>query len=92
MGAVESVVMAQPPEDVVSLEGPVEELDGELILRIPLSEGGDKLVSCTRSIAHVGGDCLNIVIPKFMADKIGIVAGSQVAVHNRDGRFHVSLA
>ena len=27
------LVMAQPPEDVVSLEGPVEKLDGELILR-----------------------------------------------------------
>jgi hypothetical protein len=30
--------------DIVSIEGPVELVDGKLMLRIPLSAGGDKLV------------------------------------------------
>jgi hypothetical protein len=30
--------------DIVSIEGPVELVDGKLMLHIPLSAGGDKLV------------------------------------------------
>ena len=31
--------------DAVSIEGPVELIDGQLTLRIPLAAGGDKLAS-----------------------------------------------
>lgn len=34
--------------EVTSLEGPVIKKDGQLILLIPLSEGGEELITCSR--------------------------------------------
>ncbi len=67
-------------EGVTSLEGPVESIDGELTLRIPLAAGGARLKRCARSISYVDGDFLNIIIPGWLADKINISDGSIVGV------------
>ncbi|MEI8288002.1 MAG: hypothetical protein WCH99_00905 [Verrucomicrobiota bacterium] len=50
-------------EDVTSLEGPLESIDGKLMLRIPLAAGGQSLVACSRGIGVVDGDSLKVVIP-----------------------------
>jgi hypothetical protein len=73
---------------------PVENVAGKLTLRIPLNEGGNEFVDCTRPIAHVDleHDCLNIVIPEWLAKKAGISEGSKVVNSNEGGRFHLQLA
>jgi len=75
--------------DVVSIGGPVEEIDGELQLRIPLDAGGRQLIECSRGIANVQGDFLVVVIPPWLAEKLGLFPGSSVVVHNRDGKFSI---
>jgi len=42
-------------EEVMSLEGPVLRINGELMLFIPLDAGGDELVECSRGISEVQG-------------------------------------
>jgi len=80
-----------PADQQAWLEGPVELIDGKLTLSIPLSEGGTKLQASARSISYVANDCLNVVIPDWLAKKLGIVEGTRVGVDNRDGRFNVTL-
>jgi hypothetical protein len=76
------------------LEGPVENVAGQLTIRIPLNEGGDQFVHCTRRIAVVDleHDCLNIMIPKWLAKKAGISEGTIVVISNEGGKFHLQLA
>jgi hypothetical protein len=66
-------------------------IDGKLTLSIPLSEGGTKLLARARSISYIANDCLNIVIPDWLAKKLKIVEGTRVGVDDRDGRFNVTL-
>jgi hypothetical protein len=40
-------------DEVVSLEGPVLKINGELVLMIPLDAGGSELVDCSRGISSV---------------------------------------
>ena len=54
---------------VVSLEGPVELVDGKLMLRIPLSAGGQDLVEAARGLGKVDGEHLVVVIPPWLAEE-----------------------
>jgi len=76
-------------ENITSLKGPVESVDGRLVLRIPLAAGGSQLVECSRGIGEVEGECLNVSIPAWLAEKLGIQAGSHVRVDNHDGKFNI---
>ena len=76
-------------EDVTSLEGPVEKIDGKLMLLIPLGAGGGRLIECSRGIAEIEGDLLKIVIQDWLADLLRIQAGSRVSVDNKDGKFNI---
>jgi hypothetical protein len=76
--------------DIVSLEGPVELVDGELVVRIPLSAGGDKLAPLARGIGQVIGDCLVVEIRPWLAEKLRIGEGSLVVVDNRNGKFTIT--
>jgi len=40
-------------EEPISIEGAVEVVDGKLVLRIPLSVGGDKLTTLSRGIGQI---------------------------------------
>jgi hypothetical protein len=77
-------------EDVTSLEGPVELVDGKLTLLIPLEEGGDEFVDCSRGISEIQGDCLKIVIPEWLAGSLRVEAGDMVSVNNANGKFNIS--
>jgi hypothetical protein len=79
-------------EKVMSLEGPVLKVDGELVLMIPLSEGGDELVECSRGISEVQGKYLKIVIQEWLAGMLRIEEGDLVCVHNTDGKFHINAS
>ena len=74
----------------ISLEGPVELIDGKLTLQIPLAAGGDKLAPLTRGIGTVDGENLTVVIKPWLAEKLRIGAGSLVLVDNLNGKFTIT--
>ena len=77
-------------EEVTSLQGPVEIYRGHLTIRIPLAAGGDKFVGCTRGIGEIEGEFLNIIIRPWLAEKLGLCAGSLVSIDNNNGKFNMS--
>ncbi len=76
--------------DVISLEGPVELVDGKLLIRIPLAAGGDKLAPLARGIGETDGEYLKIVIQPWLAEKLRIGEGSLVVVDNKNGKFTIT--
>ena len=78
--------------EIVSLTGPVEEIDGELVLLIPLRAGGDTLALAARGIGQVKGDFLKVSIPRWLAAKLQITSGSNITVDNKDGKFNIHPA
>ena len=77
--------------EIIYVEGPVEYIDGKLILRIPLEVGGDKLIDCAQGIGEIWGEELFVTIPDYVADEVGIQEGDLVQVDNRDNEFHITL-
>ncbi|MEA3188343.1 MAG: hypothetical protein QOD99_2173 [Chthoniobacter sp.] len=76
--------------DEISVEGPVELIDGKLTLQIPLGAGGDKLAPFARGIGEIDGENLNVVIQPWLAEKLRIGVGSLVSVDNYNGKFNVT--
>ena len=76
--------------DEISLEGPVELIDGKLTLQIPLTAGGDKLAPLARGIGEVDGENLNVVIQPWLAKNLRIGEGSLVLVDNYNGKFTIT--
>jgi hypothetical protein len=77
-------------EEAMSLEGAVLKVNGELMLLIPLVEGGLELAECCRGISEVQGEFLKIVIPEWLAGMLRIEEGDLVRVHNTGGKFHIN--
>ena len=75
--------------DVISLSGPVESLNGGLVLMIPLDAGGSELAEVARGIGVIDGEFLRITIPQWLAKKFGLREGSMVSVNNLDGKFNI---
>ncbi len=78
-------------DQFTSLKGPVELIDGKLMLRIPLEAGGKHLVACSRGIGVVEDDLLCIHIMDWLAQKLGILDGSTVLVDNANGKFNIRV-
>ena len=78
--------------EVTSLGGPVERVDGRLVLHIPLAAGGSALINCSRGIGRVEEDMLIVTIPDWLAEQLGITEGSAVIVDNRNGKFNITPA
>jgi hypothetical protein len=76
-------------DELMSLQGPVLKIDGELVLIIPLEAGGDELVQCSRGISEVQGNYLRVVIPEWLAGMLRIEEGDLVCVSSADGKFHI---
>jgi hypothetical protein len=79
-------------EEVMSLEGPVLKVKDELMLLIPLADGGSELIECSRGISEIQGEFLKIVIPEWLAGMLRIEEGDLICVHNTDGQFHINAA
>src|SRR5215218_7182795 len=75
---------------MVSVKVPVELIDGALTLRIPLADGGEELSIPARGLGKIEGDALCVVIESWVAQALGVDAGSVVVVTNANGGFHVS--
>ena len=76
-------------DDVTSLEGAVEKIDGKLMLLIPLEAGGDQFVECCRGISEIQGEDLRITIPEWLSSMLNIKEGSLVCVQNENGKFNI---
>ena len=76
-------------ENPVSLEGPVERIDGKLTLLIPLAAGADQFIEYSRGISEIDGEYLKIVIPEWLAGMLRIEEGHRVSVDNKDGKFNI---
>jgi hypothetical protein len=74
----------------VSIKGPVEIVDGELALLIPLAAGGARLAPLAKGIGTIEGEFLKIVIQPWLAEKLRIGAGSLVIVDNVNGKFTIT--
>jgi hypothetical protein len=80
---------AREMKEEISLEGPVLLVDGELMLLIPLSDGGAEFVECTRGIGEVQGDYLKVVIPGWLADVLRVEEGDRVVVTSTRRTFGI---
>jgi len=78
--------------EVTSLEGPIIKKDGQLMLLIPLSEGGEGLITCSRGISEVVDGCLKIVIQEWLDGLLRVEEGDLVCAHNTDGKFHIQAS
>jgi hypothetical protein len=76
--------------DIVSIEGPVELVNGQLMLRIPLAMGGDILAPLATQICTVDAEFMNVVIQPWLAEKLRIGEGSLVVVDNKNGKFTIT--
>jgi RNA-binding protein YlmH len=76
-------------EEVKSLEGPVLKVNGELVLFLPLSAGGDELIELSRAISEVEGEFIRINIPVWLAAVLRIEEGDLVTVHKAGGLFRI---
>ena len=76
-------------KDVISVQGPVEKIDGKLTLLIHLEAGADQLIECSRGISEVQGQYLRIVIPDWLAGMLRIEEGDLVSVDNAEGKFNI---
>ena len=76
-------------DDVMSLEGPVEKIDGQLVLLIPIAAGGDQLLRCSRGISEVQGENLKIVIQEWLAGMLRIEEGDLVTIDNANEKFNI---
>lgn len=76
-------------DDAISLQVPVERIEGKLVLRIPLEAGGSELIACSRGISEVDGDYLTITISEWLSGMLRIDAGNLVSVDNRDGKCNI---
>lgn len=74
---------------VLTLDGPVERLDGKLALVIPLDEGGDRFLECCRGISEVQGENLKITIPEWLSAMLRIEEGDLVSIDNANGKFNI---
>jgi hypothetical protein len=79
-------------EEVMSLEGPVLKINGELMLVIPLEAGGSELAECSRGISEVYSEFLKIVIPEWLAGMLRIEEGDLVYLNNANGQLHIQTS
>lgn len=75
--------------NVTSLQGPIEKIDGKLTLLIPLEAGGDQFIECSRGISEIQGEYLRITIPEWLSGMLRIDEGSVVSVNNENGKFNI---
>ena len=75
-------------ENVLALEGPVLKINGELMLFVPLADGGSELALRSPGISEVQGEFLQILIPEWLAGLLEIEEGDVVCVQS-DGRLQI---
>jgi hypothetical protein len=75
--------------NVTSLQGSIEKIDGKLTSLLLLEAGGDQFIECSRGIAEILGEYLRITIPEWLSGMLRIDEGSVVTVDNENGKFNI---
>jgi hypothetical protein len=76
-------------EELMSLQGPVLKVNGQLTLLVPMEDAGSESIDCRRGISEVAGAYLKIVIPDWLVGMLRIEEGDLVSVSNWDGTFEI---
>ncbi|MGA8537907.1 MAG: hypothetical protein WB566_00325 [Terriglobales bacterium] len=76
-------------DNVTSLQGPIEKIEGKLTLMIPLEAGGDQFIECSKGISEIQGEYLKITIPEWLSGMLRIEEGCLVSVDNENGKFNI---
>ena len=76
--------------DHTSLEGPLEDIDGRLVIRIPMSAGGAELAPYAENLREPDNEFFTVVIQPWLAEKLRVGAGSLVIVDNKEGKFTIT--
>jgi antitoxin component of MazEF toxin-antitoxin module len=76
--------------DYISIEGPVERIGNELVLRIPLMAGGLELQPLIQRGSRIEGDFLVVAIPPALAEHLRVAEGSLVIVDSQENRFNIT--
>lgn len=79
-------------QEVVTVTAPLEKLEGKLVLRIPLKEGGNAMIQCSRGISEIRDGHLVIEIQGWLLSLLRVSEGDRVEVSNFDGRFNIQPA
>ena len=76
-------------EKVISLEGPVLKINGQLVLLIPMACGGGELAEDLKGISEVERNFVKIAIPDWLAEMLQIEEGDVMVVGNGESKFHL---
>jgi hypothetical protein len=76
-------------EELMSLQGPVLVVNGQLTLLVPLQDRRAESIGRSRDASEVAGSCLQIAIPEWIAEMLRIEVGDIVCVSNWDGELEV---
>jgi hypothetical protein len=82
---------AAPSPAFVSVEAVVENLNGHLVLFVPLIAGGADLRSAARGISDIDGDLLKVVFPTWLAEDLKLKVGSRLVLDNGEGQLNIRL-
>jgi hypothetical protein len=74
----------------ISISGPIENVDGRMMLQIPLEAGGSDLAPSAKDIGRIEDGLLKVEIPSWLAEKLNIDAESFVTVDNLEGQFRIT--
>lgn len=77
--------------DVYEMAGPVEAEGANLVLRIPLFQGGYEFKQVTEGISEIDGAYLKITLPQWLVNQLDLRAGSRVVIDNKDRKFNMVL-
>lgn len=76
--------------DYVALEGPVERRGSQLVLRVPLGAGGDRLRLVAKATSYEEEGNLIVVLPEWLATRMRLHEGAAVHVDNRWGKLNIA--
>ena len=82
----------RPMMSKLPIQGPIELVNDQFCLMIPLEAGGDELVPLTTKIATVEGDMLKVVVPDWMMKYLGLRVDGLVDIDIVDGKFNIKSA
>jgi hypothetical protein len=76
--------------EYVSIQGPVEQREGQLVLRVPLEDGGHRLRTIARAVSFVENGDLVVLLPEWLAERMDLREGTTVHVDDRWGKLNIS--
>ena len=76
--------------EFVALEGPVERRGEQLVLRVPMKAGGERLQLVARTTSYEEDGRLVVVLPEWLSKRLKLEEGTAVHVDDRGGRLNIA--